>query len=298
MPLLISPTQSVVVLGLLITDNVLVAYEVLHTMHYRNKGKIGSLSLKLDIHKVYNRVEWVFLRSIMIKLGLSDIWIDRVMTFVTLPFFSILNNGKTFGKITPSRGLRQRDPLSSYLFLLCAEGFTSLLAKEKMDGRIHGVFICRRAPIISHLLFADDSLLFCQASQKKVNVINEILQVYAKASGQRINMEKSLVYFSNNTPNIIKDWTKRILGVKEVERFEKYLGLPTLIRRVKYQTFSYLKDRVWKKLQGWKGKLLFKARKEVLIKVVAQSIPTYTMGVFLLPPKLYDELNAMCAKLW
>ena len=180
----------------------------------------------------------------MIKLGLPDIWIDRVMTFVTLPFFSILNNGKTFGKSTPSRGLRQRDPLSSYLFLLCAEGFTSLLAKEKMDGRIHGVFICRRAPIISHLLFADDSLLFCQASQKEVNVINEILQVYAKALGQRINMEKSLVYFSNNTPNIIKDWTKRILGVKEVERFEKYLGLPTLIRRVKYQTFSYLKDRV------------------------------------------------------
>ena len=91
LPLLISPTQSVVVLGLLITDNVLVAYEVLHTMHYRKKGKIGSLSLKLDIHKVYNRVEWVFLQSIMIKLGLPDIWIDQVMTFVTLPFFFYSN---------------------------------------------------------------------------------------------------------------------------------------------------------------------------------------------------------------
>ena len=71
-----------------------------------------------------------------------------------------------------------------------------------------------------------------------------------------------------------------VLGVKEVERFETYLGLPTLVGRVKYQTFSCLKDRVWKKLQGWKGCLLSKVGKEVPIKAVAQAIPTYTMGVF------------------
>ena len=71
-----------------------------------------------------------------------------------------------------------------------------------------------------------------------------------------------------------------VLGVKEVERFETYLGLSTLVGRVKYQTFSYLKDRVWKKLQGWKGCLLSKVGKEVPIKAVAQAIPTYTMGVF------------------
>ena len=68
--------------------------------------------------------------------------------------------------------------------------------------------------------------------------------------------------------------------------------------RAKYHTFSYLKDRVWKKLQGWKGRLLSRAGKEVLIKAVAQYIPTYTMGVFLLLVKLCDELNAMWAKFW
>ena len=152
---------------------------------------------------------------------------------------------------------------------MCAEGFTSLLAKAKSAGRIHGVSICRRALTISHLLFADDSLLFYKASQKEVQVINGILQTYVDASGQCNNMEKSSVFFSNNTPEGMRDWIKVKLAIKKVAKFETYLGLPTLVGRAKYQTFAYLKDRVWKKLQGWKGKLLSKAGKEVLIKAVA-----------------------------
>ena len=83
-----------------------------------------------------------------------------------------------------------------------------------------------------------------------------------------------------------------------MDRFDTYLGLPTLVGRSKYQTFSFLKDRVWKKIQGWKGQLLSKSRKEVLIKAVAQSIPTYTMGVFQFPVKLCNDLTAMCARFW
>ena len=83
-----------------------------------------------------------------------------------------------------------------------------------------------------------------------------------------------------------------------MERFESYLGLPTLVGRAKYQTFSFLKNRVWKKIQERKGKLLSRAGKEILIKAVVQSIPTYTMGVFQLPMKLCEELNAMCARFW
>ena len=202
-------------------------------------------------------------------MGFSIIWIDRVMTCVSSSSCSILINGKPFGMINPFRSLRQGDPLSPYLFLLCAEGFTSLLAKAEYDEKIHGVFICRKAPTISHLLFANNSLLFCKASKNEVQVINEVLMGYANASGQCINMEKSSVVYSSNTPRQMKEWTKELLGVEEVERFEKYLGLSTLIGRAKYQSFSYLKDRVWKKLQGWKGKLLSRAGKEVLIQAVA-----------------------------
>ena len=83
-----------------------------------------------------------------------------------------------------------------------------------------------------------------------------------------------------------------------MNRIETYLGLPTLVGQAKYHTFSYLKDKIWKKLQGWKGLMLSKAGKEILIKAMAQSIPTYTMSVFQLPLKLCDELDALCVKFW
>ena len=162
--------------GRLITDNVIVAYEALHSMHVRKKGKTGSLALKLDVSKAYDRVEWLFLQGVMQKLGFPEKWIERVMTCVTTTSFSILLNGKPYGNVLPSRGIRQEDPLSPYLFLLCAEDFTSLLAKAENDGKIHRASICRGAPKVSNLLFVDDSLLFYRATQNEVEVISEVLQ--------------------------------------------------------------------------------------------------------------------------
>ena len=197
----------------------------------------------------------------MTKLGFPEVWIERVICCVSTPLFSVRINGKFYGNITPSRGLRH--PLSLYLFLLCAEGFSSLLAKAEAKNRLHGVSICRRAPRISHLLFVDNSLLFCRATQKEVQAIVDILQLYATASGQLINFEKSSIYFSSNTDGGQRNWIKTRLNVKEVDQFETYLGLLTLIGRSKYQAFAVLKVKVWKKLQRWKGIMLSRVGKEV-----------------------------------
>ncbi|KAL0001832.1 hypothetical protein SO802_015613 [Lithocarpus litseifolius] len=129
----------------------------------------------------------------------------------------------------------------------------------KADNQFHEVVVCRRAPSISHLLFADDSLIFCRAIQDEVQEIVDILQLYATAFGQLMNFVKSSIYFSSNTDGAKWDWIKNRLNVKEVDRFQTYLGLPTLIGCSKYQTFAFLKDRVWKKLQEWKGKMLSRA---------------------------------------
>ena len=140
-------------------------------------------------------------------------WIERVMTCVTTTSFSILLNGKPYGNVLPFRGIRQGDPLSPYLFLLCAEGFTSLLAKAENDGKLHKASICRGAPKVSNFLFADDSLLFCRTTKNEVEVISEVLQTYANVSGQCINLEKSSVFFSSNTSVSQKHDILRVLGV-------------------------------------------------------------------------------------
>ena len=217
------------------------------------------------------------------------------MRCVSTPSFSVRIYGKAYVNVILSRGLCQGDPLSPYLFLICAEGFVSLLAKAELDGKLHGVAVCRNAPCITNLLFANDSLI-CQANKDEVQVVSDTLQLYADASGQCINLEKSSAYFSSNVSVEQKAWIIDKLKVKAVERFDSYLRLPTLIGWRKYDSFAFLKERVWKKIQDWKGKLLSKGGKEILIKAVAQSIPTYMMGVFQLPEKLCDELDAMCAK--
>ena len=158
--------------------------------------------------------------------------------------------------------------------------FTSLLAKAELDGRLHGVAVCRNAPCITNLFFADNSLIFCQANKDEVQVVSDTLQLYAKASGQCINLEKSSAYFNSNVSVEQKAWIIDKLKVKEVEKFDAYLGLPTLIGRRKYDTFAFIKERIWKKMKGWKGKLLSRANKEVLIKAMDQSIPHIQWGFF------------------
>jgi hypothetical protein len=141
-----------------------VAFETLHHMHHQRQGKQGSMALKLDMSKAYDRVEWKFLERVMQQMGFHPKWVTLMMECISTVSYSILINGAPHGFVKPTRGLRQGDPLSPYLFLLCAEGLHSLIHRAKMTGHLKGVSISRNGPKITHLFFADDSLLFCRAS--------------------------------------------------------------------------------------------------------------------------------------
>jgi hypothetical protein len=125
----------------------------------------------------------------MRKLGFANRWVRLLMTCVRIVTYAILINGQPHGHIVPSRGIRQGDPLSPYLFIICAEALSSMLNHAVGLGKISGVPICRGGTRINHLFFADDSLLFGRANLEEWRQIKDILDVYERASGQKVNIE-------------------------------------------------------------------------------------------------------------
>ena len=159
------------------------AFESLHSMHKYKGGSYRYMALKFDMSKAYDRVEWYYLEGIMRKMGFRERWINLVMGCVKIVSYFVLVNGDPCGMIFPTRGIRQRDPLSPFLFLLCTEGLNGLIKKADLQGDIHGYSLCRRGPKLMHLLFADDSLIFYRAIMECNKV--DILKVYKEASGQK-----------------------------------------------------------------------------------------------------------------
>nr|AAP53315.2 retrotransposon protein, putative, unclassified [Oryza sativa Japonica Group] len=298
LPDVISPAQSAFVPGRLISDNILIAYEMTHYMRNKRSGQVGYAAFKLDMSKAYDRVEWSFLHDMMLKLGFHTDWVNLIMKCVSTVTYRIRVNGELSESFSPERGLRQGDPLSPYLFLLCAEGFSALLSKTEEEGRLHGIRICQGAPSVSHLLFADDSLILCRANGGEAQQLQTILQIYEECSGQVINKDKSAVMFSPNTSSLEKGAVMAALNMQRETTNEKYLGLPVFVGRSRTKIFSYLKERIWQRIQGWKEKLLSRAGKEILIKAVAQVIPTFAMGCFELTKDLCDQISKMIAKYW
>ena len=154
LPQIISETQSAFQPDKAISDNILVAFETLHHMKMKKVGKGGHVALKLDMSKAYDRLEWEFLKMIMEKMGFHPTWVGWIMECVKSVTYSILVNGEPKGHILPTRGIRQGDPLSPYLFLLVSEGLNGLIQHAVEGGQIEGFALCRSGPKISHLFFA------------------------------------------------------------------------------------------------------------------------------------------------
>lgn len=143
--------------------------------------------------KAFDRVEWIYLEKLMLKLGFAASWVYIVMKCITSATLPILVNGNPTGPVTPSRGIREGDLLSSYLFLLYAEGLSQMLYNATSIGKLHGVsFDSEVVPTISHLLFAYDSLIFLDANELECLFLKDLLVTYGKASGQSINFSKSV----------------------------------------------------------------------------------------------------------
>ncbi|KAJ1295804.1 hypothetical protein BS78_01G250800 [Paspalum vaginatum] len=285
LPDIISPSQSAFVPGRLITDNVLLAYELTHHLLNSRRGSDGMAAIKLDMSKAYDRIEWPFLNKMMQKLGFHDVFINLIMKCVTTVSYRIKVNGEYTDSFFPQRGLRQ-------------EGLSAMLQQAESEGSIEGIRVCRSVPKVNHLFFADDSLILIKSRLADAQFLEQILKRYEMASGQVINNDKQSILFSPNTSSQVRHQIKAILSIYQEATNGRYLGLPVTVGKSNKTTFEYIKHKVWARIQGWQEKLLSKAGKEILVKAVAQAIPTYAMSCFALTKGLCDELSSIIGRYW
>ncbi|RVW24229.1 LINE-1 reverse transcriptase-like [Vitis vinifera] len=220
----VSKAQNAFVQGRQILDAVLVANEVLDSVL---KNKEEAVMCKLDIEKAYDHVEWSFLFSVMRKMGFGEKWIRWMKWCISTVSFSVLVNGSSSGFFQSSRGLRQGDPLSPYLFVLVMEAFSSLLRKAVAGGFVSACKARSRGGEgvnVSHLLFADDTLVFCGASKVQLLHLNWILMWFEAMSGLRINLDKSELIPVGCVNNV--EELAAAIGCKVGSLPTSYLGLP------------------------------------------------------------------------
>ncbi|KAG7534826.1 Reverse transcriptase domain [Arabidopsis thaliana x Arabidopsis arenosa] len=231
-------------------------------------------------------------------LGFSEYWIRLVMECVKTVQYQVLINGTPYGEIKPTRGLRQGDPLSPYLFVICTEMLVRMLQKAEGEKQITGLKVARGAPSITHMLFADDSLFYCQEKDSEINQVVRIIEEYSLASGQRVNYQKSSIYFGKQIPLERREEVKQKLGISQEGGEGIYLGLPESFSGSKVATLSYLRDRLSQKVSGWQSNFLSPGGKEMLLKAVAMALPTYTMACFKLPTTICKQLVSVMADFW
>ena len=185
------------------------------------------------------------------------------MACVTSVRYSVKFNGRLLESFSPSRGLRQGDPLSPFLFLFVADALSALISKSMREEGLQGVNICRGAPVISHLLFADDSLLFFHANEQQAALVKDLLNTFATATGQLINPSKCSILFSDNCLPATAANIKSLLEITQ-EVFEpSYLGLPVPEGRMHKGKFETIQERLRKRLIDWSEKYVSSGNKEI-----------------------------------
>uniref|UniRef100_A0A803QHZ7 Reverse transcriptase domain-containing protein n=1 Tax=Cannabis sativa TaxID=3483 RepID=A0A803QHZ7_CANSA len=294
---LVSPNQSAFIPERWIAECSVLAQEVNHAIKNK-KGKEGVMAVKTDMSKAYDRLEWNFIKRVLKANGFSDKATMLLMACISSVSFSILLNGAPLAPFNPNRGLRQGDPLSPFLFILCSEVLSKLIGKAEVDKKLKGIRVSRNATAISHLLYADDAIFYCQASEANATCLMEVFEKYEAWYGQRINKSKSGILFSPNTCDRKKGEIIAIMSMEKLRAKEKYLGNPFFFTGRRTKDFQFLKQKVLNHIDGWKAKCLSQAARTTLVSSVLQSIPTYFMSTSLVPKSTCEELDKLVARFW
>lgn len=177
-------------------DNVLLAQEMIHTL--QSQKKVGMI-IQLDLSKAYDKVSWTYLEAILKAFGFAQHWINWILAMVKSPSFSILVNVAPSNPLFPSRGIRQGDPTSPFLFVILMEGLSRIIKSAK-DRNIINLQPLIHSPSTIHQQFMDDTMLHGTPTIKEAQGFKAILNLFSQASGMDLNSDKSSIFFLPYAP--------------------------------------------------------------------------------------------------
>jgi hypothetical protein len=286
---LISEEQGGFVSGRQILDGVVIASEAIHSMAM---SKEKAMFIKLDLAKAYDRVSWEFLDQVLVAFIFDKEWVEWILSCVTSPSFSVLINGEPTELFSASRGLRQGDPLSPYLFIIMAEGLGRFIKFHPEQGLVQGWKWHNNISAYTHLQFVDDTGLMGLATINEARNFKIILDTYLKASGQQINEGKSSIYFFN-TPQPIQRRIARILRFQIESLPLIYLGVPVTLGTQLKEYWQDLLDKFRSRVGHWTHRWLSSAGRVILLKTVIQALPIYRCLVQSPPIGIMKEFDAL-----
>jgi hypothetical protein len=278
---LITPTQNAFIKGRQILDSVLIASECIDSILIENRPRILC---KLDLEKAYDHVNWNFLLYMLERLGFPERWRSWMLYCISTVRLSILVNGTPSGFFDTSRGIRQGDPLSPLLFVVVMEAFSKLMQKAEEENFIRGFEIRGRnqEPIqITHLCYADDTILFCEPILDQVGYVKCTLLCFEAASRLKVNLSKSEMVQIGNVSNLssLAAWLDCKISTVPM----KYLGMPLGARFKSKQIWDPILEKLGKKLAGWKHLYLSKGGRLTLLKSTLSGLPLYYLSLYPIP---------------
>ena len=286
---LVNKARNAFVGGKQILDASLIANEVIDSMR---KRKEKGILCKLDIEKAYDHINWSFLLRVLQKIGFGWKWVRWIKWCITTASFSMMVNGSPTGFFNSSRGLRLGDPLSPDLYVLGMEVFSILVDKVAVEGLISGYKFMDRSGEevqITHVLFADDTLMFYRDTKEEITNLSWILLWFEAISRLNINLEKSTVLPVRDVEDL--EGLARELGCKIGSLPISYLGLPLGERRNSASVWDGVEERFRRKLAIWKRQYISEGGRLTLIRSTLSNMPIYLMLVFRLPKGVQNRLE-------
>lgn len=294
-PLAVQRNQVGFVKGRLLCENVLLASELVSNFHKR--GQVSRGCLQVDITKAYDNVSWKFVLNILQAFNLPAVFIDWIRTCISSPYYSIALNGELVGFFPGQKGLRQGDPISSSLFVIAMDILSKKLDQAALDNKF-GLHPSCSDPLVTHLSFADDLLIFFDGSENSIGAILEILNEFHEVSGLGLNLRKTCLFLDGGSSSLSFQIAQRF-GLAQDSLPVKYLGLPLMPHKLCPRDYQPLIDKVLARIHSWTVKRLSFAGRLQLLQSVIFSMISFWAAIYPLPQGCIETLEKICnAFLW